>query len=152
MRATSAPTQCVAGPYRPTGPEPARERKGQAGQMHSPSRNLASEVPQLMPLFDPDNPLAAEIKQEMAESYFAACRKMVDSLEALRAFDRAVASATRDNERLARRSELLEDAAERVHFVVIQREAMQLSGYKEFFEDYEVPDEVRTRLGPRRSK
>jgi hypothetical protein len=103
-----------------------------------------------MPLFDPDNPLAVEIQQEMAASYFAACRRMVDSLEALKAFDRAFASATSDNERIRRRSELLEEAAERVHFVVIQREAIQLSGYEEFFQDYEVPDEVRTRLRPNR--
>src|SRR5260370_41969814 len=100
---------------------------------------------------DPDNPLAIEIRQETAESYFAACRKMVDSLAALKAFDRAVASATPDNEHIARRSELLEEAAERVHFVVIQREAMQLSGYEEFFKDYEVPDEVSTRLRPKRN-
>jgi hypothetical protein len=33
-----------------------------------------------MPLFDPDNPLTVEIRQEMAASYFAACKKMVDSL------------------------------------------------------------------------
>ena len=32
---------------------------------------------------DPDNPLAAEIRHEMASAYFAACRKMVDALEAL---------------------------------------------------------------------
>ena len=103
--------------------------------------------------FDPDNPLAVEIQQEMAAAYFAACRKMVDSLEALKAFDRAVASSTLDNEQITRRSELLEDAGERVYFVVIQREAMKLSGgYEKFFEDYEVPDEVRTRLGPRRRK
>jgi len=102
-----------------------------------------------MPLFDPDNPLAMEIRQEMAESYFAACKKMVDSLEALRAFDRAIASATPDNEDIKRRAELLEVAVERVHFVVIQREAMQLSGYEEFFEGYEVPDEVRSSFRPR---
>jgi hypothetical protein len=96
--------------------------------------------------------LAAEIQQEMAAAYFAACRKMVDSLEALKAFDRAVASSIRDNEQMTRRSELLEEAAERVYFVVIQREAMKLSCYEEFFEDYEVPDEVRTRLGPKRQK
>src|SRR4030095_10618248 len=100
--------------------------------------------------FDPDNPLAAEIQQEMAASYFAACRKMVDSLETLKAFDRAVALATRDNEHITRRFELLEEAAERVHFVVIQREAMQLSGCEDFFKHYEVPDEVRARLRPRR--
>jgi hypothetical protein len=101
--------------------------------------------------FDPDNPLAVEIQQEMAAAYFAACRTMVDSLEALKAFDPARASSL-DNEQITRRSELLEDAAERVYFVVIQREAMKLSCLEEFFQDYEIPDEVRTRLGPRRRK
>lgn len=101
---------------------------------------------------DADNPLAVEIRQEMAEAYFAACRKMVDSLEALKAFDRAVASSTRDNEQIARRAELLEEARERVFFVVIQREAMKFSCFEEFFKDYEIPDEIRTRLGPRRQE
>lgn len=103
-----------------------------------------------MPLDDLDNPLAIEIRQEMAAAYFAACKKMVDSLEALQAFDRAQASSTPDNERIAGRSELLDDAAERVHFVLIQREAMKLAWYDEFFEDYGVPAEVKARLGARR--
>jgi hypothetical protein len=105
---------------------------------------------QHMSLHDPDNPLAVEIQQETAASYFAACRKMVDALEALKAFDRAVAPATRHNEQSAPRAKLLEDAAERVYFVIIQREAMKLSRDEHFFEHYEVPDEVKTRLGPRR--
>lgn len=105
-----------------------------------------------MALSDPDNPLAIEIQQETAAAYFAACRRMVDSLEALKAFDRAVASSTHNNEQLARRSELLEDAVERVYFVIIQREAMKLSCSEAFFEDYEVPAEVRLQLGPRRRK
>ena len=103
-----------------------------------------------MSLDDPDNPLAIEIQQEKAEAYFAACRKMVDALEALEVFDRAVASETRDDKQSTHRSELLEDAAERVYFVVIQREAMRLSCRDEFFADYGVTDEVRRRLGPRR--
>jgi hypothetical protein len=102
--------------------------------------------------FDPDNPLAVEIQQEMAAAYFAACRKMVDSLAALKAFDGAVASPAPDNEQIRRRSELLDDATERVYFVVIQREAMKFSYFEEFFRDYDVPDEVRTQLGPRRWK
>src|SRR5258706_6291453 len=102
--------------------------------------------------FDPDNPLAVEILQEMAAAYFAGCRKMVDSLEALKAFDRAFASSTLDDEQITRRSELLEDAGERVYFVVIQREAMKLWCFEEFFADYEIPDEVRTRLGPRQQR
>ena len=105
-----------------------------------------------MPLDDPDNPLAIEIQQETAAAYFAACRKMVDSLEALKAYDRAVTPATRDHEPTTRRSVLLDDAVERVYFVVIQREAMKLLRFEEFFEDYGVPAEVRTRLGPRRRK
>jgi len=103
-----------------------------------------------MPLDDPDNPLAVEIQQETAAAYFAACKKMVASLEALKAFDHAPASSTRDSEQITRRSKLLEDAVERVYFVVIQREAMKLSGYEQFFDNYEIPNEVRTRLGTRR--
>ena len=103
-----------------------------------------------MSLDDADNPLAIEIQQEKAEAYFAACRKMVNALEALQAFDRAVISSTRDNKEITRRSELLEEAAERVYFLVIQREAMNLLCGEEFFADYEVPDEVRKRMGPRR--
>ena len=99
---------------------------------------------------DPDNPLAAEIQQETAAAYFAACKKMITSLEALKAFDHVPASSIQDSDQITRRSKLLEDAVERVYFVVIQREAMKLSGYEQFFDNYEVPDEVRTRLGTRR--
>jgi hypothetical protein len=100
-----------------------------------------------MPLDDANNPLAIEIRQEMAASYFAACKKMVDSLEALKAFDRAV--TTPASGQTARRSELLDAAAERVLFVLIQREAMKLSWDEHFFEDYGVPAEVKARLGSR---
>jgi hypothetical protein len=106
-----------------------------------------------MAFIDSDNPLAAEILQEAAEAYFAACRKMVASLEALRTFDRAAALSAQDDEQVTRRSQLLDDAAERVHFVLIQRDAMQLSWSKTFFEDYGVPADVRARLGqPPRKK
>jgi hypothetical protein len=46
-----------------------------------------------MAFVDPENPLSAEILQEAAESYFAACRKMVVALEELKSFDRAVDSS-----------------------------------------------------------
>src|SRR5262245_27825108 len=92
------------------------------------------------------NPLAVEIRQEMIGTYFAACKKMVASLEALKAFELAGGSRT-DNEHLSRRSELFEAAVELVHFVVIQREAMKISGWEKFFEDYEIPAEVRAQMG-----
>jgi hypothetical protein len=96
---------------------------------------------------DPDSPFAAEALKEAGEAYFAACKKMVASLEALRAFDRAVDPAARENERAARRSRLLDDAAERVLCVLIQREAMRLSGTQTFLEDYGVAEEVIARMG-----
>jgi hypothetical protein len=98
---------------------------------------------------DADNPLAVEIRQEMAQAYFAGCKKMVASLEALKTFDRAITSGALDHEQCRRRSELLEDAREQVLFVVIQPEAMKLSCFDGFFRDYEIPDEVRTRMGPK---
>lgn len=101
---------------------------------------------------DRDNPLTVEIRQEMAAAYFGACRKMVDSLEALKSFDRSANLTVVDSGQSARRLELVEEAGERVYFVMIQREAMGLRCFEEFFEDYEIPDELRTRLGPKRNK
>ena len=75
---------------------------------------------------------------------------MVESLEALEAFDRTIPAALRDQAQNRRREELLEDATERVFYVVIHREAMKLSGQEEFFTNYGIPPDVRARLGPRR--
>ena len=72
-------------------------------------------------LRDQHNPLAIEIRQETAATYFAACKKMVDSINALKAFDESLASSTPGANQLTRRSELLEAAAERVHFVLSTR-------------------------------
>ena len=99
--------------------------------------------------FDPENPLAVEIQQETAAAYFAACKKMVTSLEALKAFDHAFPSSSRDNKQVTRRSTLLDDAVERVYFVIIQREAMKLPHYEEIFADFDIPDEVRRKMGPK---
>jgi hypothetical protein len=100
---------------------------------------------------DQHNPLAIEIRQEAAATYFAACKKMVASLNALKAFDDSLASSTPEEHQIIRRSQLLEAASERVLFVLIQREAMKLPWYEHFFEDYAVPPEIIARLGrPRR--
>jgi hypothetical protein len=96
---------------------------------------------------DPDNPLAAEILKEAGEAYFAGCKRMVTSLEALSAFDQAAGSSAQDDEQVRRRTQLLDEAAERVHCVVIQRDAMQLSGSETFLDDYGVPADVRARVG-----
>jgi hypothetical protein len=101
---------------------------------------------------DPDNPFAAEILQEAGQAYFSACKKMVSSLEALKAFDSAVDSVARNDKQLTRRSQLLDDAAEQVHFVLIQRDAMLLSGSERFLNDYGIPAEVLARMGKRQPK
>ena len=98
---------------------------------------------------DPENSLAVEILKEAADVYFAGCRKMVESLEALRSFESAVPSSLQHGEQVERRSQLLDDAAERVHYVLIQRDAMRLSWSETFLDDYEVPAEVRARVGKR---
>lgn len=104
-----------------------------------------------MSLDDPHNPLAIEIRQEMASAYFAACKKMVDCLEALKAFDQTLAASRLDQAQTAHRSQLLDAAAERVHFVLIQREAMKLSWDEQFFEDYGITVEVKERMGRSRA-
>jgi hypothetical protein len=102
---------------------------------------------------DPDNPLAAEILHEAGAAYFAGCKRMVAALDTLSAFDRAVGSSVQDDEQVRRRTQLLDEAAEHVHFVVIQRDAMQLSGSQSFLDDYGVPPDVRARVGqPTRKK
>jgi hypothetical protein len=100
-----------------------------------------------MALPDPENPLAIEIQQEAAVAYFEACKKMIDALDALKAFDHAVASAAGI---ITAGAELLDAAAERVYFVVIQREAMKLSCSEEFFTEYGISNEIRKRMGARR--
>ena len=104
--------------------------------------------------FDPDNPLATEIQQEMASSYFAACRKMVDAIEALKAFDRRNVRVQLEPApaQIVERTQLVAAARERVFYVVIQRESMKVSTFESFFEDYEISDEIRTKLGPAESK
>lgn len=45
--------------------------------------------------------------------------------------------------------ELFAEAAEQVWFFMIQREAMKLPYYEEVFKDFDIPDEVRRRMGPK---
>jgi hypothetical protein len=88
-----------------------------------------------VPLNDRDNPLAGEIMAETAASYFGACKRMVSALDALKTFDAEAASAgprCDDAARFARRAALVLDAAERVCFVVVQREAMRLPHHEGF--------------------
>ena len=94
-----------------------------------------------------DNPLFAEILAEKASAYFARVRTMQTALARLADFDRAANSASKAT--LKDRTELLAEAAEQVWFFIIQREAMKLPHYEEIFADFDIPDEVRRKTGPK---
>ena len=98
-----------------------------------------------------DNPLASELIAECAAAYFCTTKKMAASLKALRDVDlqRTTATASPAEQR-RRREEILEEAAESAWFFIIQREALKLPYYDELFADFDIPDEVRQRLGPRK--
>ena len=100
--------------------------------------------------FSDDNPLMLEFQAEKAAAYFATIRRMQAALAALDKFDRkqiTEASADRETKRL--REEIFAVAAEQVWFFVIQREAMKLPYYEELFADFDIPNEVRERMGPK---
>ena len=94
---------------------------------------------------DSDNPFAAEIRQEMAQAYFASCKKMVAALDALKKFDHEPSNSDQNPDH-PHRSQLLAAAAERVYYVIIQREAMKLPWHDAFFDDYDIPVELRMAL------
>ena len=98
-----------------------------------------------------DNPLAAELLAEAATAYFSTAKKMAASLKALRDHDQGctVSSGSR-NEQHRRREEILGEAAEWAWFFVIQREALKLPYYEELFADFDIPDEVWQRMGPKK--
>ena len=100
--------------------------------------------------FSDDNPLMLEIQAEKAAAYFATIRRMQAAIAALDKFDRnQTRETTTDPEIKCLRDELFAVAAEQVWFFVIQREAMKLPYYEELFGDFDIPDEVRERMGPK---
>lgn len=98
-----------------------------------------------------DNPLNAEILAEKASAYFATIRKMEAALAALQAFDQTTSASLPTNlTSFRRRDDLLAAAGEIVWFFIIQREALKLPYYEELFAEFEIPDEVRNRMGPKK--
>jgi hypothetical protein len=98
-----------------------------------------------------DNPLAAELLAECATAYFSTAKKLAASLKALRDLDeQRTSSSACPDEKQQRRAKILAEAAEWAWFFVIQREALKLPYYDELFADFDIPDEVRQRMGPRK--
>jgi hypothetical protein len=99
-----------------------------------------------------DNPLASELIAESAASYFRTAKKMEASIRVLSDFDRQRTAAPADSdEQNPRREEILAEAAELAWFFIIQREALRLPYYDEIFADFDISDEVKRRMGPRKT-
>jgi hypothetical protein len=87
----------------------------------------------------------AELNAERAHAIGRIARGMEKSLAALRAFDAGVVS---DPPRA--REDLLAEAAEWAWYYVVQRDVLGWHGHEEALRAYDVPAEVRARMGPRR--
>jgi len=121
----------------------ARRPPKDAGLSHRPSR-LASLAPQ----GDGDgSALEYEIAREKAVSLGRLGRRLEAALDTLRAFDAAEAGAGRSREREA----LLCEAGTLLWYFVVQSEACGLRDSARLMQDYAVPNEVRARMGFRRT-
>ena len=98
-----------------------------------------------------DNPLAAELLAEYAAAYFSIAKRMAAALKALRDVDQQCPTSSLSSAQQQRREEIVAEAAELAWFFVIQREALKLPCYDELFADFDIPDEVRRRMGPKKS-
>ncbi len=89
--------------------------------------------------------LLAELHGERAQTLGRIARGMEKALAALRDFDAGVIA---DPEKS--REDLVAEAAERVWYYVVQRDVLGMHGHDEALRAYDVPGEVRFRMGPRR--
>jgi uncharacterized protein (DUF1501 family) len=89
------------------------------------------------------NVLEYEILQQKAQTLGTLGRQVEQALAALRTFDAGAGEVDRD----ARRSALLDEAADRVWAFMIQRELCGLRYWEAVVKDYGIPQEVLNRVG-----
>jgi hypothetical protein len=95
--------------------------------------------------------LEQEIRSEKAGALARAVERLERALAALAQHDAEV-SAGASAGAAQRRRDLLEEAGERLWFVVIQREAIGLRRHEVLYEVLRVPQDVRRAMGPRRRR
>lgn len=93
-----------------------------------------------------------EIQGERASSLARITERLEGALLELAEADARLAARPRDRTLAALRAEALAHAAERLWFVVIQREALGLSRHDVLDEVYRIPREVHLAMGPRRAR
>lgn len=89
-----------------------------------------------------------ELREQKAQALGSLGTQVEQALAALRAFD---AEDPRPD-RTARRSDLVDDAAERVWAFMVQREICGLRHWDAVVKDYRIPGEVLSRLGQARRR
>jgi hypothetical protein len=97
------------------------------------------------------NPIDYEIQQEKAATLARMAEKLEAALAALATVERELGQTPADVLQ-ALRAKLLEEAAEWLWYLVIQREAVGLTSHDALFEAYRIPPAVRRRMGPRRRR
>jgi hypothetical protein len=102
----------------------------------------------MKPKPDAQEAIQRDLQAERAAALSRATEQLEAALTDLAAADAACAAAPGPAARALRR-EALEHAAERLWFLVIQREAVGLHRHEELHEVLRIPREVRAAMGPR---
>jgi hypothetical protein len=95
-------------------------------------------------------PIERELVAEKAATLGRAGERFAVALAALARLDEEIARDGADPARLRRRGDLLADAAERLWFFIVQREAIGLGHHEGLYRSYRVPPDLRALAGPRR--
>lgn len=101
--------------------------------------------------------IETDLLREKASSLAETAEKLERALRALREVESALAAAPDEapngapdeGELATRRGELREIAAERLWFLIVQREAIGLTQHEPVYRAYAVPPELRLLAGPR---
>ena len=91
-----------------------------------------------------------EIEQEKAATLGRVGDRLEAALEALGAAERELSQRPGDGVLRDLRDQQLEQAAEWLWYLVVQREAVGMTSHDALFEAYGVPAQVRRRMGPRK--
>jgi hypothetical protein len=83
------------------------------------------------------------IERQLVAERASALARVTEALE------RVLAELARDGREAAVRQLLLDEAAERLWFLVVQREAVGLTRHEVVYDTLKVPMEVLRRMGPR---
>jgi hypothetical protein len=95
-------------------------------------------------------PIERELQAEKASALAATAERMERALAALAAAERALAEASPETraELEEQRRALTTQAAERLWFYIVQREAMGLTRHDQALAFYRIPPHLRRRAGP----